>query len=221
MAQVKTAALIAQIGFIAVAATAVYGFVRAAQTDQRRASCVALCRMGPSYAGRDRIAPDFELPDLNGKPVRLSSFRGKTVFLNFWTLTCKPCLHEMPSIAELAQVVKRRGDMVVLSVSTDEVPDDVRDALKVALAGAEPSFPVLLDPEAKIVRERYGTRLFPETWIIDPDGIIRARFDRALDWSSSLVVEVGEMVKRPGGCPVEFFKGAARGPFSTACDDES
>src|SRR5690349_2922772 len=68
------AATIAQLGFIAIAAIAVYGFMRAAQNDQRRASCTALCSLAPAYAGRDRIAPDFELPDMNGVPVRLSSF---------------------------------------------------------------------------------------------------------------------------------------------------
>ena len=212
--------MIAQVGFILAAALAVYGFVRAAQTDQRRASCVALCKLKPAYAARDRIAPDFELPDMNGHPVRLSSFRGKTVFLNFWTKTCAPCLEEMPSIAELARVAKNRGDMVVVTISTDEGPNDVRDTLKVALGG-EPPFPVLFDPDSKIVRDKFGTRLFPETWVIDPSGIIRARFDGARNWSGSLAMEVGQMVKRPGGCPIEFRRNAPHGPFAGVCDDDS
>src|SRR5206468_80490 len=118
------------------------------------ASCTALCSMSPTYAGRNRRAPDFELPDLAGTPVKLSSFRGKTVFLNFWTRTCKPCLEEMPSLAELAKIAKNRSDFVVITVSTDEGPDDVRDTLKVALNG-DPPFPVLFDPAAKIVGGKY------------------------------------------------------------------
>jgi hypothetical protein len=39
------------------------------------------------------------------------------------------------------------------------------------------------------VAGRYGTRLFPETWIIDGDGVIRARFDRTLEWSSPVFVQ--------------------------------
>jgi peroxiredoxin len=210
---------VAQIAFIVFAALAVYGFVGAAQKDQRRTTCSALCAFGPAYAGRNRMAPDFELKDMNGAPVKLSSFRGKTVFLNFWTKTCAPCLEEMASIAELARVVKNRTDMVVLTVSTDQGPDDVRDTLKVTLNGDAP-FPVLFDPESKIVLEQYGTKLFPETWIIDPKGIIRARVDGARDWSSSLVMEIGEMVQKPGGCPVEFFKSLPRGQYAGVCEDD-
>ncbi len=209
-----------QIGFIVAAAGGVYCFVSAAQQDVRRTSCSAMCKLAPAYAGRDRTAPDFELPDMNGKPVKLSSFRGKTVFLNFWTKTCGPCLEEMPSLGELAKIVGSRSDMVLLTVSTDEGPDDVRDTLKVAL-GSEPTFPVLFDPDGKIVREKYGTKLFPETWIIDPQGVVRARFDGARDWSTAISIEIGNMVQKGSGCPVEFAKGRPEGQFAGLCDDES
>lgn len=207
-----------QLLFIVAAAAAVFGFVRAAQKDHRRTSCTALCAMKPTYAGRNRIAPDFELPDMDGRPVKLSSFRGKTVFLNFWTKTCAPCLEEMPALGELARMARGRKDFVVVTVSTDEGPDAVRDTLKVALGG-DPPFPVLFDPESNIVRDRYGTTLFPETWIIDPNGIIRARFDGARDWAGALAVDLGEMVSRPGSCPMEFFKGKPGGSFATLCED--
>lgn len=212
-------ATFAQILFILVAAVAVYGFVHAAQNDQRTTSCKAMCALRPAYAGRNRLAPDFELPDMNGKMVRLSSFRGKTVFLNFWTKTCRPCLEEMPALAELARIAQTRKDFVVLTVSTDEGPDDVRDALRVALNG-DPPFPVLFDPESAVVLEKYGTQLYPETWIIDPNGIIRARFDGARDWSDSLAIDVGEMVSRWGGCPVEIYKGQPHGAFASVCSDD-
>jgi thiol-disulfide isomerase/thioredoxin len=212
--------MLAQLGFIAVAAIAVYCFVAAAQRDLRRQSCNALCKLQPAYAGADRTAPDFELPDMDGHPVRLSSFRGKVVYLNFWTKTCGPCLEEMPSVAELARVARGRRDFVVVTVSTDDGPNDVRDTLKVALGG-DPPFPVLFDPEAKVVGDKYGTHLFPETWIIDPNGVIRARFDGARDWSTPIAVEVGEVAGRAGTCPVEFYRSAPRGPFAGLCDDDS
>src|SRR4051812_35489162 len=103
----KTATII-QLAFIVAAAIVVFGFVSAAKTDQARASCTALCGLRPAYAGHDRRAPDFDLPDLDGKRVKLSSFRGKTVFLNFWTETCGPCKDEMPSVAMLARIAKTR-----------------------------------------------------------------------------------------------------------------
>lgn len=211
---------IAQLAFILVAAVTVYGFVHAAQNDQRTTGCEAICALRPAYAGQNRLAPDFELPDMNGKPVRLSSFRGKTVFLNFWTKTCAPCLQEMPALAELGRIAQSRKDIVVLTVSTDEGPDDVRDALKVALNG-DPPFPVLFDPESKVVMDQYGTQLYPETWIIDPNGIIRARFDGARDWSSSLALEVGEMVSRWGSCPADIYKSKPRAGAVDVCSDDS
>lgn len=213
------AGTVAQIVFIILAAVAVYAFVRAAQNDQRYSSCTALCMMRPDYAGRDRTAPDFELPDSNGNKVRLSSFRGKTVFLNFWTKTCRPCLEEMPSLAELGRILQKRKDMVLVAVSTDESPDEAKDALKVIL-NADPPFVQLFDPEGDIVRGKFGTRLFPETWIIDPKGVIRARFDGARDWSDAAVINVGEMVSHPGGCPVEFYQGASKGKFAGLCSEE-
>jgi peroxiredoxin len=213
-------ATLAQIAFIFVAALAVYGFVRAAQNDQRLTSCTALCSMSPNYAARDRTVPDFELPDLSGKMVRFSSFRGKTVFLNFWTKTCRPCLEEMPALAELGKILQKRSDMVLVTISTDEGAEDIRDTLKVVLNGEIP-FMVLFDPESKVVAERFGTKLFPETWVIDPKGVIRARFDGARDWSDAAVIEVGEMVERPSGCPVEFLRGAPRGNFAALCRDDS
>ena len=211
---------VSQIAFIVVAAAAVYGFVQAAQNDQRRTACTALCALGPAYAGRDRLAPDFELPDMNGNKVRLSSFRGKTVVLNFWTKTCRPCLDEMPAIADLAKVAAGRGDVVVVTVSTDAGPDDVRDTLQVALAG-EPPFIVLFDPESDVVNGKYGPRLFPATWMIAPKGVIRARFGGARDWTDALAIDVADMVARPGGCPVEFAKGLPKGKFASICGDES
>jgi peroxiredoxin len=217
---VKPSATVAQIGFIVVAAVGVYAFVGAAQHDMRRASCSALCKLGPTYAGADRKAPDFELPDMDGRPVRLSSFRGKIVVLNFWTKTCNPCLQEMPSVNVLSNIAKKRGDFVVLTVSTDDGPDAVRDTLKVALEG-DPSFPVLFDPEAKVVGDKYGTHLYPETWIIDKDGVIRARFDSAKDWSTALALEAIENLGKPNACRVEFSKGKAQPPFAGLCEDDS
>ena len=211
----KTATL-AQVSFIALAAVAVYSFVGAVRNDERRTACTSLCAINPAHAGRNRRAPDFELNDLDGKPVKLSQFRGKTVFLNFWTKTCRPCLEEMASLAELAKIGKDRGDFVVVTVSTDETGQDARDTLNTVLNGDVP-FVALVDPDAKIVHDVFGTRLFPETWVIDPGGTIRARYDGGRNWSDALAVDFAAMVARPAGCPVEFWKGAPKGDFGDLC----
>lgn len=210
---------LAQIVFIAVAAAGVYGFVTVSREAETRRVCLPLCAMRPAYAAQNRTAPDFELPDLRGNKVKLSDFRGKTVVLNFWTKTCKPCLEEMPSLAELARMAEGRKDVVVLTVSTDEGPEAVRDTLRAILRTDKTPFPVLFDPEARVVSDTYGTKLFPETWIIDKKGTIRARFDGARDWSSALVLSLIDSLDRPATCSARFENGVATGEGAVVCGE--
>jgi peroxiredoxin len=139
------------------------------------------------YFGNELLAPDFTLTDRDGKPWRLRDHRGKVVVMNFWTVTCQPCVEELPSVLELADIAAKRDDIEVVAVSTD------RDFASVgALFPPKFRLKVLFDPERKIVRDKYGTRLFPETWIIDPRGVVRMRIDGKRNWSEALSVEVIE-----------------------------
>jgi peroxiredoxin len=214
---------LAQLAFVLLAGMAVYAFVTMAKDAEGRRACVPLCAMRPSYAGTNRTAPDFELttlvPTPDGKQkIRLSQYRGQTVVLNFWTTTCKPCLEEMPSLADLAKVLKRRKDVVLLTVSTDATSEPVTSALATLLREKIP-FPVMLDPESDIVGAKYGTHLFPETWIIDPQGVIRARFDGARDWSNAMVLDLIDSFERPAACSVEFQAGKPSGPGAAVCEE--
>ncbi|QQR91146.1 MAG: TlpA family protein disulfide reductase [Myxococcales bacterium] len=139
------------------------------------------------YLGDSRVAPDFALHDQYGKLWRLSDQRGKAVILNFWTITCQPCLQEMPSLVTLAEIAEGRDDIEVVSVSTDANWSAVRGVFPV-----NSRLRVLFDPKKKVVEDKYGTRLYPETWIIDPKGVIRARFDGARDWASPITLDLVE-----------------------------
>jgi peroxiredoxin len=226
----KPAALI-QLAFIVLAGVAVYAFISMAREAETRRACVPVCAMQPNYAGNNRLAPDFELPDANGNKVRLSQFRGKTVVLNFWTTTCQPCLEEMPSLAELANIVKGRSDIAVLTVSTDATKEIAVTTLETLLQAGQRAgvgetrekpklpFSVLLDPELSVVRDKYGTQLFPETWIVDPHGVIRARFDGAKDWSNAMVLDLIESFARPAACGIEFESGKPSGPEAPICEE--
>lgn len=141
------------------------------------------------YIGNDKLAPDFTLLDKDGKPWKLSDQRGKTVVLNFWTMTCKPCLEEMPSLEQLALVAKERKDIEVVAISTDKGWHEVAGIFK-----PNAQLKVLFDPDKSVVREKFGTRLYPETWVIDPEGVIRLRIDGSRDWSSPLALELIEGV---------------------------
>jgi peroxiredoxin len=199
-----------QIVFVACAAFAVYCFVTVAKEAEHRRSCTPTCLIHPDYAGADRLAPDFALKDMKGRDVKLSDYRGRVVFLNFWTKNCGPCLKEMPSVAELAHMVADRKDVVVLAVSTDEGPSDVADVLK-SILREEPPFPVLFDPDGdKVVVAKFGTHLFPETWLIDKRGVIRARFDGGRDWANPAVVELLDQLREGSYCPLRVDKSADR-----------
>jgi peroxiredoxin len=123
-------------------------------------------------------APDFTLPDMAGKNQRLSDYRGKVVFLNFWATWCPPCREEMPSMERLHQTFKGRG-LLVLAVNLQESPNLVRKfARNFGL-----SFPILLD-ETGEVSSAYGARAIPVTYLIDTNGSIAARAVGARDWAS-------------------------------------
>jgi peroxiredoxin len=189
-----------------VAAVAVYSFVTVVKEAEHRRACTPECLTRPDYAGADKIAPDFALKDMNGRSVKLSDYRGRVVVLNFWTKNCGPCLKEMPSLAELAEIVADRKDVVVLAVSTDEGPADVADTLKSVLRAAPP-FSVLFDPDGEnVVMGKFGTRLFPETWLIDKRGVIRARYDGGRDWSNPEVVELVDQLRDGTYCPLRVDK---------------
>ncbi len=213
----------AQLTFIAAASLFVYGFVTTAKDGERRRACSAICELAPNYADYSRRAPDFELPNLEGKKIKLSDFRGKVVILNFWSKSCPPCLEEMPSLAELGQELQYRDDIVLLTVTTDESKEDAAQTLSSILGpylkNGRPPFEVLLDPEAKVVADRFGTKLYPETWIIDQDGVIAARVDTARNWSDPVVLSFAQGLNDPMSCDLRFHGGQPKGPYAGICEE--
>ena len=114
----------------------------------------------PSFADK----ADFTLPDLEGKPVSLSDYRGKWVIVNYWATWCPPCLEEIPDLVELYE--HNRKDVVVLGIAYEEVN---LDYLKEFVDSHFISYPVLrMDP---IPVTTLGPVLgLPTTYIISPEG---------------------------------------------------
>lgn len=213
----------AQIVLIVAAAVFVYGFVSVAQDGEARRACGPVCALKPHYAAANRRAPDFTLPDLDGRPVRLSDFRGQVVILNFWSKSCPPCLEEMPSLAELGHELAYRDDVVLVTVTTDESAEDARATLSSVLGEfmvkGRPPFVVLVDSGAEVVAERFGTKLYPETWFVDGRGVIRARVDGARDWSSATTLDYAQSLSDPIGCSIQFRGGRATGSRAGLCKE--
>jgi thiol-disulfide isomerase/thioredoxin len=215
MGAMKTAQL-GRFGFVALAAVGVYSFVTAVKEGESRRICTPLCSLAPHYSGGDKLAPRFELPSLDGSTVRLEDFRGKTVIVNFWSKTCPPCLEEMPSLSELGELLKAHPNVVLLTITTDESAEDAKTTLGSVLKGP-PNFLTLVDSESKVVREKFGTKLYPETWFIDPHGVIRARFDGPRDWSDPLILDFVDSLSRPLTCGVQFTNRVPGGGAQSIC----
>jgi thiol-disulfide isomerase/thioredoxin len=111
-------------------------------------------------------APDFEWIGPDGRTLRLSSYRGKVVVVNFWATWCPPCREELPA---LQRVAASEPDVVVLEVDLMEPGDKARSFLE--SLGLDRLQPVL-DSDGATTR-RYGVLILPSTFFVDKDGVIR------------------------------------------------
>lgn len=135
--------------------------------------------------GEGDRAPEFQLATLDGKAVSLSSFRGKVVMVHFWATWCPPCVDEIPTLERLNRSFVGK-DLAILAVSVDE-----------GGAGAVGRFmqrngftlPVLLNPDQSAARA-YGTFKFPETYLLDREGVVRRKVIGAIDWTAPSVQQV-------------------------------
>lgn len=126
-------------------------------------------------------APDFTVKD-SDRTVRLQDLKGKIVVLNFWTTWCGPCAEEMPSLERLHQQMNSK--VTVLGVSTDDDNGAYHQFLK--QYGID--FLTVNDQQKKSA-EIYGTTGQPETFIIDPSGVLRRKFIGPVNWTSPEIVE--------------------------------
>ncbi len=115
-----------------------------------------------------RAAPNFDLETLYGGSVRLSSLRGRPVFLNFWATWCEPCTRELPAfMAFMAE--QPAGGPVILAVNAAEPAERIEAFLQEqGITG----IPILLDPDFS-VNTAYRADRIPMTYVIDAAGVVR------------------------------------------------
>lgn len=121
--------------------------------------------LAPEESGTQ--APDFELPNLSGTPVRLADYQGQVVALNFWATWCGPCVREMPMFQEFQD---RYPNFVMLGIDEEESPEKVRDFLQQMSL----TYTILLDEKAELARD-LRVSFLPTTFFIDEKGEIRFR----------------------------------------------
>ncbi len=133
------------------------------------------CNRGAHPAQTGQIAPDFTVSD-GASTIHLASYRGQVVLLNFWASWCEPCIIELPSLLELHH---DQPNLAILAVSIDEDPE----AYSRFLVRRHIDLITVRDP-GQSAAKLFRTEMWPETYVIDRQGVIRRKFVGAQDWSS-------------------------------------
>jgi len=137
---------------------------------------------------RPTAAADFTAPGLNSQPLRLSDFKGRVVFLNFWATWCLPCKEEMPSMERLYRRYKERG-LTILAVSVDAGGSAPVAAFVKEL---RLTFPIGLDPRLEVAG-RYKIWALPSSFLIDRQGNTAAIVNGPRNWdgpAAHAVIEI-------------------------------
>ncbi len=124
----------------------------------------------------NRVAPDWQLKDPEGKSVKLSDFKGKVVVLNFWATWCPPCRREIPDFIALQKQYADKG-LVIIGVSMDEGGAEVVKpfAKKMGI-----NYPIVLGDQ-KTAAAYGGIQVVPTTFVIDKTGKIAAQHEGGAD----------------------------------------
>ena len=128
----------------------------------------------------------INLKDMNGRNVSLSDFKGKIVFLNFWTTWCPTCRIEMPSMEKLHRKLKDK-DFAMVTINLQESASQVKAFFK----QYNLTFTALLDSTGE-VGVAFGIRTIPTTYILDKTGRIIGLVNGPREWDSKDAIALFE-----------------------------
>jgi cytochrome c biogenesis protein CcmG, thiol:disulfide interchange protein DsbE len=140
------------------------------------------CNRGSHPARVGSPANDFTVKD-SDRTVSLNQFRGQVVVLNFWASWCSPCVAELPSMMEMQDRLRNRG-VTVLGVSIDVDGD----AYHRFIQQKNVNFLTVRDPDQRVAG-MYGTSVWPESYIIDREGLMRRKVVGPINWDSPDILE--------------------------------
>lgn len=122
-------------------------------------------------------APSFSIKADDGRTLTAKNFGGKLLVLHFWASWCAPCVEEFPLLDQFQKQFADSG-VVVLAISVDQSDKAYRNFL----SRAHPSFVTARDPEGNI-SARYGTFMYPETYVIDRNGSVVMKMPQSAAWN--------------------------------------
>jgi peroxiredoxin len=136
-------------------------------------------------------APDFVQNDVNGNPVKLSSFRGKYVLIDFWASWCGPCRAENPNVVKVYDQYKDKN-FTVLGVSLDQKND--RDKWIKAIADDHLTWTEVSDLSfwKNAAAQKYGINAIPQNFLVDPNGNIIGKDLRGAALEKKLAEVIGK-----------------------------
>jgi len=148
--------------------------------------------MGISKTPVTNTPVDISLQDINGSTIRLVDFRGKIVFLNFWTTWCAECKVEMPSMEALHRRLKDKK-FVMISINIQEPAQLV----KAFFEKNKLTFTALLDSSGDVMKQ-FALRGIPATFILDQEGKIIGKALGSRKWNSKKSIALFEyLINQP------------------------
>jgi thiol-disulfide isomerase/thioredoxin len=140
-------------------------------------------------------APPLALPDVDGKPMDLATYRGRLALVNFWATWCPPCRREFPSLGRVQKLFKPT-DLAVLAVNVGE------DAETIFSFTGHTDVAILLDRDSAAMG-RWPVRGLPTTFIVDKQGRLALRAVGGRDFDDPAIVAAvrGLLKNEPKGSP--------------------
>jgi len=135
----------------------------------RFAICFVYEASASSLVQKGRVAPNFEVVDLNGNPFKLSDLKGKPVLLNFWATWCPPCKSELPEFERFFEEYGKQVHIVAINLTLSEKS---KDAVKEFVKKQGLTFPIYLDVEGSVA-ETYLVRYIPTSYFLDENLVVK------------------------------------------------
>ena len=177
------------IGIVVVLALVVMMFVTYIKKEIDQSEAINEQAIGTEVAlneevglGKNQLAPDFTLYNLQGEKLTLSELRGKRVVLNFWATWCPPCKAEMPHMQKYYAKYSEEDNVEIVGVNLTYGKEKV-ERVEQFLQSYDITFPVVLQPD-DAVEEQYGIITLPTTYFIDREGKIQKKILGPLDLDS-------------------------------------